>query len=171
MLIQSNNITLRVFFETDIPDKIRWINDAENNLYLHYDIPLEYEKTMQWFRNKNNEKRLDLVIEYCGKPVGLIGLVEIDRVNNKAEYYICLGEKEFKGKGIAKSATKMLIDYSFTELGLNKVFLNVDAQNIVACHLYEKCGFECEGFFKKDMMHRGQYIDRKRYAILANDKG
>lgn len=166
MHIQSNNVTLRDFCETDVHNKIRWINDPENNLYLHYDIPLEYEKTVQWYRNKNNETRLDLIIEYCGIPVGLMGLLGIDRTNNKAEYYICLGEKEYKGKGIAKSATKMLIDYGFTELGLNKIFLNVDAENIVACHLYEKCGFECEGYFKKDMVHRGQYIDRKRYAIL-----
>lgn len=167
MLIQLDNITLRDFCETDIPNKIRWINDLENNRYLHYDLPLEYEKTMQWYRNKNNETRLDLIIEYSGIPVGLIGLLGIDRVNNKAEYYICLGEKKYKGKGIAKAATIILINYGFNELKLNKIFLNVDAENTVACHLYEKCGFVSEGYFKKDMFHRGRYIDRKRYATIA----
>lgn len=170
MFLKLDCITLRDFCETDIPDKIRWINDSENNQYLHYDLPMEYEKTLQWYRNKNNNIRLDLIIEYCGISVGLIGLLGIDRTNNKAEYYICLGEKEYKGRGIAKVATNMLVNYGFTELGLKKIFLNVDAENTTACHLYEKCGFECEGYFKKDMFCRGKYIDRKRYAIIVNCK-
>ena len=167
MFVQFEGVTLRDFTENDINDKIRWINDPENHRYLHYEIPLEYEKTLQWFLSKNNSNRLDLVIQYGSVPVGLIGLLGIDRVNSKAEYYICLGEKRYKGKGIAKIASKMLLDYAFYELELNKVFLNVDAQNMVACHLYEKIGFECEGYFKEDLFHNGALVDRKRYAILA----
>lgn len=167
MFLQMENVTLRCFAEDDINDKVRWINDSENHRYLHYEIPLEYEKTLQWFLSKNNSSRLDLVIQYGSVPVGLIGLIGIDSVNSKAEYYICLGEKRYKGKGIAKIASKMLLDYAFYELGLNKVFLNVDAQNVIACHLYERIGFECEGYFKEDLFHNDKLIDRKRYAIFA----
>ena len=166
MLVQFESVTLRDFTATDINDKIRWINDPENHCYLHYDIPLEYDKTLQWFLSKNNSNRLDLVIEYENIPVGLIGLLGIDHANSKAEYYICLGEKQYKGRGIAKAASVALINYAFDELVLNKVYLNVDAKNTVACHLYEKIGFECEGYFREDLFHCGEYIDRKRYAIL-----
>ena len=49
------------------------------------------------------------------------------------------------------------------------MYLSVDADNMAACHLYEKLGLRCEGVFKEDMMHRGKLIDRKRYAILKKE--
>ena len=169
MLQEYNGVTLRDFEEFDIDNKIVWINNPNNNVYLHYDIPLEYDKTLNWFKNKNNDIRCDLVIECNGVPVGLIGLIGIDGINNKAEYYICIGEQNYKGKGIAKKATIMLLEYGFNKLGLNKIWLNVDSDNTAACHLYEKSGFVCEGEFKEELWHRGRYIDRKRYAILREN--
>lgn len=169
MAICEENVSLRLFTESDIKDKIRWINDPENNKYLHYDIPLEYEKTLNWFRNKNNSIRCDFTIEYDGKPIGLIGLLNIDELNKKAEYYICIGEKEYKGKGIATKATILILRYGFATLNLNKIYLNVDSENIAACNLYKKCGFVCEGEFIEDLFHNNTFINRKRYAILAKN--
>lgn len=166
MYLIENEITIRDFEEKDIENKVKWINNPENNQYLHYDIPLSVEKTREWYKSKNNEKRLDLLIEYNEKPVGLIGLVSIDKANSKAEFYISMGEVAFKGKGIATRATKMLLNYAFDQLQLNKVYLNVDEENSIACRLYEKVGFVCEGIFIKDMLHKGRFINRKRYAIL-----
>lgn len=166
MLLQKNNVLIRLFCEGDIENKIKWINDAENNQFLHYDIPLSYEKTLRWYRGKDKNTRLDCVIEYDGVPVGLIGLLGIDKVNEKAEFYISMGEPRFKRKGIATTATEIILEYAFKELALNKVYLNVDSENIAACRLYEKVGFVCEGEFKEDMLFKGKLIDRKRYAVL-----
>ncbi|MBQ7789426.1 MAG: GNAT family N-acetyltransferase [Clostridia bacterium] len=169
MYIVENEIVLREFLEKDVANKVEWINNFENNTYLHYDIPLTYEKTLAWYKGKDNEKRRDLVIEYLGIPVGIIGLLCIDNVNSKAEFYISMGNTSFKRKGIATKATKMLLKHAFEDLNLNKVYLNVDEENEIACRLYEKVGFKCEGVFIKDLFHRGKYINRKRYAILHNE--
>lgn len=159
---------MRDFTEEDIHLKVRWINDPQNNQYLHYDLPLEYEKTLKWFRERNLDRRLDCTIEYDGVPVGLIGLLEIDSTNRKAEYYITIGVQECKKRGIATVASCMLIRYAFDVLLLNKVYLNVDAENDGACALYEKIGMVCEGCFAQDLWHRGAFIDRKRYAITRD---
>lgn len=169
MILKRGDIVLRDFIQDDIPNKIKWINNPLNNSYLHYDIPLSYDKTLEWFKNKGNHIRYDFVIEYNCVPVGIIGLLSIDKINNKAEYYICVGETEYKGKGIATSASNILLSFGFNTIGLNKIYLNVDSENNAACHLYEKIGFLCEGVFKKDLMHRGRYIDRKRYAMLKEN--
>ena len=82
-------ISIRRFEERDIEKKVAWINDPRNNTYLHYDLPLEVEKTRLWFqKNRDRLDRFDAVIEADGVPVGLIGLLGIDDRNRKAEYYV-----------------------------------------------------------------------------------
>lgn len=159
-------VSLRDFTKEDINFKIEWINNPSNNTYLHYDLPLEYEKTLQWFVNKDNSKRMDCIIEYENEPVGVIGLLAIDTNNSKAEYYITIGSESHKHKGVATKASLLLLEYAFNDLSLNKVYLNVDADNEIACNLYEKLGFACEGIFIEDLKRNGSFIDRKRYSIL-----
>lgn len=161
-----DEVSLRIFEESDIEKKIEWINNPENNTYLHYDIPLEYEKTLAWFRNKNNQIRMDCVIEYEGLPVGLIGLLAMDRANKKVEIYLSMGETQYKGKGIATKAVRILTKYAFETLKMHKVYFNTDGKNIPAQRLFEKLGYQREGVFRDDMIFKGEFIDRYRYAIL-----
>ena len=93
----------------------------------------------------------------------------IDTTNQKAEYYITVGNTSFQRKGIATKATMLILEYAFIDLNLNKVYLTVDADNEKACRLYEKVGMTCEGLFQEDLSRHGQLIDRKRYAILKRD--
>lgn len=171
-ICQYMDVVLRDFEESDVPKKVEWINNSQNNQFLHYELPLKIEKTIEWFRNKDNSRRLDCIIEYEGVPVGLIGLLQIDRSNLKAEYYITIGETGYKQKGIATKATMAIIEYAFTELNLHKVYLTVDARNEHAIKLYEKVGFKQEGYFVDDLFcpHTSEFIDRKRYATVNNCK-
>lgn len=165
---EMEDVILREFEETDIPLKVEWINDSENNQYLHYELPMQLDKTVNWFHSKDNSKRIDCTIEYHGIAVGIIGLLQIDRVNSKAEYYITIGNRNFKKRGIATKATKIILDYAFDKLKLHKVYLTVDSENKVAIKLYEKAGFKQEGYFIDDLYcsRRYEFINRKRYAII-----
>lgn len=166
----SKNITLREFDVNDIETKVNWINDSINNQFLHYDLPLTIEGTTKWFNNKDKKRRIDYIIEYNGIPVGLIGLLQIDQFNQKAEYYITIGNHDFKKKGIASEASRILIRYAFEKLGLRKIYLNVDEENVIARSLYKKLGFKCEGIFIDDMFFKGKWINRRRYAIINKEK-
>ncbi len=173
IITQYMDVVLRDFEETDVPKKVEWINNPVNNQFLHYVLPLSIDRTIEWFRNKDNSKRIDCIIEYNGIPVGIIGLLQIDKVNSKAEYYITIGENSFKQKGIATKATHAIIEYAFSELKLHKVYLTVDAKNEHAIHLYEKSGFKREGYFVDDLFcaSSSTFINRERYAVLNNFVG
>jgi diamine N-acetyltransferase len=164
------NVTIRRFERADIPRKAAWINNPENNRYLHYDLPLEIGKTERWFdKNLGRTDRYDAVIEEEGIPVGLVGLLRIDGKNHKAEYYISMGETAYKGKGIAKQASRLILKYGFEELGLNKIYLFTEAENIGAQKLFERIGFVREGILRQDICFAKQYVDRIMYGILRTD--
>ncbi len=163
-------VTIRKFEKEDIPKKVEWINNPENNQFLHYDIPIEVGKTQQWFDNNvGRTDRYDAVIVVDGVPCGTIGLLSIDRKNSKAEYYIAMGETDLKGKGVAAEASKLILDYGFYELGLNRIYLFTETENISAQKLFEKVGFVKEGCIRQDIISHGKYVDRYAYGICYSD--
>ncbi len=164
------SVEIRKFKEEDIPYKVRWINDSENNKYLHYDLPLELSKTLAWYKTLGDRQdRIDYTITYNGEPAGLIGLLDIDLKNRKAEFYICLGGKRFKGKGIASVATDLIIKESYKILSLNKIYLYTEVENVVAQRLFEKIGFVKEGLLKQDLIYNGRKIDRYIYGLSVEE--
>jgi D-cysteine desulfhydrase len=163
-------VTIRKFEQRDIADKIRWINDERNNKFLHYDLPLEYDRTLEWFeRVRDRSDRFDGVIEVDGRPVGIIGLLNIDPRSGKGEYYIALGEHEYKGKGVAIKASRLLLEYAFGELNLNKVYLFTEVDNVSAQRLFERLGFRKEGLLREDVKRGSRYVHRYVYGLTKND--
>lgn len=163
-------ISIRKFEKSDISNKVKWINDPLNNTYLHYDLPLEIEKTGIWFENnKDRTDRFDAVIEVDGKPVGLIGLLSIDKKNKKAEYYVTIGEREYLGRGVAAEATRQLLECAFSQLALERVYLYTEVENTPAVRSYERIGFKREGVLKRDLFSKGRFVDRYIYAITKED--
>ena len=163
-------IRIRKFERTDIPKKVEWINNPENNQFLHYDIPISVEGTERWYDSHLGEDtRYDAVIEADSIPVGTIGLLSIDRKNSKAEYYIAMGEPVYKGKGVAKEASMLILKYGFEVLGLNRIYLFTEIENLAAQKLFEKVGFVKEGIIRQDIVSHGKYVDRIAYSYLRED--
>lgn len=164
------NVTIRKFEREDIPKKVEWINNPANNQFLHYDIPIEVGKTQKWYDNNvGRTDRYDAVIEADGIPCGTIGLLSVDIKNSKAEYYIAMGETSLKGKGVSTQASRLILEYAFKKLGLNRVYLFTEVENIAAQRLFEKVGFIKEGYIREDALSHGKYVDRLAYGILKKD--
>lgn len=164
------NVTIRKFEKEDIPKKVEWINNPENNEFLHYDIPLSIEGTESWYKSHIGDyTRFDAVIEADGVPCGTIGLLSIDRKNMKAEFYIAMGEPSFKGKGVATAASKAILKYAFNDLSLNRVYFYTEIENIAAQKLLEKVGFKREGCISQDILSHGKYVDRFIFGICRAD--
>src|SRR5699024_2947405 len=118
------------FEKEDIPYKVKWINDQENNKYLHYELPLREDKTLDWFYTlKRRFNRCDFTITYNEEPVGLIGLINIDKDQKTAEYYVCLGGDKYKGKGIANIATDLIIKKAYEVYHLKILYLYTEVKN------------------------------------------
>lgn len=174
MKMKNQQVKIRKFQKEDIPFKVEWINNPIINKYLHYTLPLEERKTLEWYENnKDNSNRIDCTIEIMKNnlytPVGLIGLLGIDNVNKKAEFYICIGEKHIQGKGIAKQSTLQFIKQCFENTDLNKIYLYTERENIPAQKLFEKVGFKKEGLLVDDLVYNEKNVDRYVYGILRKD--
>lgn len=100
--------------------------------------------------------------------LGTVSLKNLDLENSTAEYAI-LTRKEVHGRGIAFEATKRILEKAFYEFGLRRVYLCVYSNNSDALKLYEKCGFQFEGSFRKHFVIAGEYVDWLWYGILREE--
>ena len=169
-MYRFEDLRLRRFQFEDIPLKIKWINQDENNRYLGYDLPLEYEKTCRWFEGvKDREDRYDFVVEYQGRPVGLTGLVNVDTKNRKAGNYILTGELGYKGRGIGYRAGLLNFLYGFEVLGLNKLCGDIEVGNVASLKRCRRLCGHVEGYLMDERWRDGKPVDVYRVAYYKSE--
>jgi diamine N-acetyltransferase len=80
-----------------------------------------------------------------------------------------IGEKKFWGRGIGQEVTRLMVEYAFHRLNLNRVTLGVLAEHESAVRCYEKVGFKVEGRFRQELFRDGEYKDRLWMGLLRAD--
>lgn len=108
------------------------------------------------------------IVDENDEYLGTISLKEIDAISKSAEYAISL-RKCAQGKGVGSAATREILRMAFEEFGLERIYLNVLADNEVAIQLYEKIGFIYEGKFRNHLFLRGEYKTLKWYSMLKDE--
>ncbi|UPT65613.1 MAG: GNAT family N-acetyltransferase [Sphingobacteriales bacterium JAD_PAG50586_3] len=101
-----------------------------------------------------------------GEHVGCCGIFPKDdvyRMNAEVGYW--LGQ-EYWGKGIATQATKLLAEYGFDTLGMNRIYASVFAPNKASGRVLEKAGFVYEGTQRQSVYKNGEYLDELFYSLL-----
>ena len=103
------------------------------------------------------------------RPIGEVMLMDIDRVNGSAELGIFIGEATECGKGYGSDAVRALVDFGFAELRLERIWLEVSAENSRARQSYEKVGFVHEATRRHDLWTDGRFVDGDVMSILLDE--
>lgn len=126
----------------------RWFNDFTVLRNLRDRRVTTMEEMAAWYETRATSDRYAAFTIYEGgtrRPVGYAALQAIDRRHATAEYFIVIGEPEARGKGYGTAATRLVLDYGFTVLGLHNIMLTVSEFNLAGRHAYEKAGFRVFG--------------------------
>lgn len=143
------NVSIRPLREQDAYTSVRWRNDPEVFKYTGntYKNEISLETELSWIRRvMENADEYRCAILADDVYVGNIYLTGID--GTRAEYHIFIGDKAYWGKGVAKKASKLILQYAFETLNLSQVDLRVKRQNESAYNLYKRLGFAeelCDG--------------------------
>lgn len=167
----QDKVVLRALRMSDAEGMLEWMHDGKIASYFRTDMMERTIEDVHEFISNANENKDSLHYAICiddGEYLGTISLKNIDLLNMQAEYAIVL-RKGAQGKGIAYQATKQILDIAFKELNLQRVYLNVLADNKRAISTYTKCGFVFEGTFRQAIRILGKFRDLSWYSILKDD--
>ena len=74
--------------------------------------------------------------------IGAVALYDIDGETRQAEFGRLMIDREAAGRrGLGYDATVCACEFGFARLGLQRIYLDVYADNIAAVKTYEKAGF------------------------------
>jgi len=164
----SGAFLLRRLEARDLPARVAWMNDVRIHATLNIQVPVTLSGTEAWFeRGRQNPSRADFAFENeRGELVAMGGFTDIDSEVKKAELYVFVSP-DLKGQGIGTRIVKLMCEYAFSEMGLEKVYLNTNADNVPARKVYEKCGFALEGVLRREVINNGQKKDPFPHPIFA----
>lgn len=119
---------------------------------------------------KSDENILFTICEKeSNKAIGLTGLFRVDYVSRAAVFFIAIYDPGFWSKGYGVEATKLLIQYSFDILNLNRLHLHVSVENEKGVKAYKKTGFTIEGTLREAMYHNNEYVDFYVMGLLRKE--
>jgi RimJ/RimL family protein N-acetyltransferase len=174
-MISAGRIRLRGAEREDLPRFVAWLNDPEVTDGLILYSPLSLAEEEVWFEGllKRPKDERPLVIELRQGdfwiPVGNCGFHNIEWRCRSAEVGIFIGEKQIWGQGVGTEVMKLLVQYGFDTLNLNRIMLDVYETNLRAIRSYEKAGFTLEGRKRQAMYKHGKYMDILQMSVLRQE--
>ena len=176
-MLFGKQVRLRALERADLPTVVIWFNDPDTRTRIARVGPMSLAEEERWFDAlQKSTTDVVLLIEtpaarpaQGARPIGLIGLHQIDWRNRHASLGIVLGEEQFRGKGHGTDALTTLVRHAFLELGLHRIELEVLTSNAPAIRSYEKAGFCVDGVRRHAMFRGGAFRDLQLMSLLATE--
>lgn len=161
---------IRPLIKADLPTRVAWMNNPAVYRSMHFELPVLLDKTEEWFSKIiNNDQRADFAFENEeGSLVAMGGITGIDRKIGKGEFYIFVNPS-LQNAGYGRIASKLLCRHGFESLGLHKIYLYTNSDNIAARKVYERIGFQLEGTLRDEVVDCDRRADRLYYGLVADD--
>ena len=146
-VLHSEGLTLRELTDIDLPAWFERLTDPEAAELAGDPIAESMEDVISGleyhaigFRFKES-LRWAIVPDDIGESVGTIGFNSFDSANDSADIGYAIGRSHWN-KGIATKAVRIVINYGFEVLGLNRIEAEVLTHNGASIRVLEKLGFE-----------------------------
>ncbi|GHU74280.1 N-acetyltransferase [Clostridia bacterium] len=171
---ESADIAVRAFEPADLERVINerhTLNSAKDWYYDEIGLPSS-EKSLREKYDKllegNNDSFLFAVYDKNGTYAGEVWVWDTNRRAGVVRQGI-FTEPQFRGRGVAKQALALVLDYYFNELNYRKSATYVFSFNEPSIRFHDKFGYTVEGVLKEDIYTRGKYADKLCYALFRDN--
>lgn len=149
--------------QIDLPLLEQWVREANGRYFLLSSTSPARRSVHELVDSESTV--LGTVTLQDGAPIGSMAFLDFDRSQRRAELRKLIGVPSMRGRGYAKEASRLWIDYGLAALGLKKIYLNTTHTNLRNVRLNEELGFTVEGILRNELCVDGQYQDVLRMGL------
>ena len=173
-MFEGKKVRLRSLELSDLDTVMEyWNASLELREYIGYVLPHSREEEEAWIRSSWEHRKKGTMYNFAiadlatDEFLGACSLGSISQANRSAILGISVHAEKNWGKGYGTDAMKVLLNFGFNYLNLNRIELDVYAYNPRAIHIYEKLGFKRAGRRRQGKFMNGEYHDVIIMDILA----
>lgn len=166
----ENDISIRPVANEDLEMIRNWRNSPEVSQYMYTEPFISKEDQIAWFTEISADPTCKyLVVEYEGKPLGLLYFTEISKTFDSCFWAFYLGDTSVRGAGIGTKIEYNALSYIFDTLKLNKLRCEVLINNEKVIKMHEKFGFRREAYYREHVKKKDVYYDVVGLAMLRRE--
>jgi UDP-4-amino-4,6-dideoxy-N-acetyl-beta-L-altrosamine N-acetyltransferase len=167
----STKTKFRKIVRTDLRILRDWRNSTGIMEYNSQFTLLNMVDQERWFkqiREKNSDRIMFMVMKEK-KPIGVCGLIHVNKKDRNADVAIIMGDRKLHGKGYGSEILQRLIEYGFTKLKLHRIGAEIFMYNKSSIRLFQKLNFTYETTLRDSLWRFGRWWDIYLYSILESD--
>jgi aminoglycoside 6'-N-acetyltransferase len=173
--LEGELITLDLMKPTDLEALYTLHADPEVTRYLLHDVRSRDEVARILERDaaatrleKTDDYVQPAIRDRSGRLIGTMYFRIASVDDRTAEVGWLLSPNE-RGKGYATDAARALLRLAFDEIGLHRVYAELDPRNTASIALCERLGMRHETHIVEHMWLKGEWTDTGGYAILERE--
>jgi RimJ/RimL family protein N-acetyltransferase len=165
-------VALRMLREDDVPSMVSHCRDPEMQRWTTVPSPYEREDAYAWIeRSRAQWASGESAVFAVALPDadGYLGGIDV-RSGPWPVGEIGYGiRREARGRGVATRALRLLARWALDELGLVRLQLVTDVENVASQRVAERAGFTREGVLRQALEVKGRRSDCIMFSLLPGD--
>lgn len=175
-MIKGNSIGLRAVEKEDLTLFRDWRNFSDFRKHFREVRELSLPDQEKWFQHLQDTKQINYMFTVVdlktNKAIGAAGLLYINWIIRSADFSFYIGKDEMYigTDGVAEEAAKLLIDYGFNNLNLNKIWMELYEFDTQKLDFFKtKFNFKEDGRLRQNCFENGKYWDSYIISLLSQD--
>jgi diamine N-acetyltransferase len=167
--LEGEFVNLRLLDIKDAELTLAWRSDSRARLLNVGAANLQQQ--INWISNRPASEYNYIIEMKNHKPIGMISLIAIDKVNQHAETsrFLIGDEDSAKGLPAAAEAMKLLYVLAFDILGLKRIYGTVASNNVLMIKWQKYLGMKEEGRLRSHYFIDGKWQDGVLLGLLVDE--
>ncbi len=173
--METARLVLRRLAEEDLVPFMAYLNDPEVARYQSWESYTEEQAREVIGRQEGVEPgtpgqwfTFAAELKETGVLIGHVALSVKADDHRQAEIGFTFA-RGHQGRGLAREAAEVVLDYAFEVLGLHRVVAVADCENVRSVALLERLGMRREGHFVENIWFKGAWGSEYLYALLRRE--
>lgn len=171
-MLKGKKVSLYSIEKDDLQHFRDWRNNPNFRKHFREYRELNMKQQENWFEEKvvrdNTTLMFSIRRNEDNELLGCCGFVYINWVHRHADLSLYIGWEDayIDDEGYAEESCRLLLDYGFKELCLNKVWTEIYEFDDKKKTLYDKFGFHQDGLLRQNYWYNGKWWDSRILSLL-----
>ena len=174
-MLEGNLVSLYAVEKEDLQQLRDWRNNSDFRKHFREYRELNLTQQEKWFEEKVVADNTTLMFSVKRNDdrelLGCTGFVYINWVHRHADLSLYIGWQDayIDEEGYAEESCRLLLDYGFNELCLNKIWTEIYEFDEKKKALYDKFGFQQDGLLRQNYWYDGKWWNSRILSILNSE--